>query len=453
LTQHQRTARLDTGGYDEAEALVPILIRIGRSHHPVAADPLLLPLSKIGELVITRAREDRVVRSDPMTTSLELADRSLSSRHARLMRLMGSKRAQYVLEDLHSTNGCRVNDVRIEAPQPLVHGDLVEIGQSFWCFWQRPLGQLDALLALAYSGGPISYASTVSPAMLLVLSALVRVAPTDLSLIICGESGTGKEGMAHELHQRSGRGGPLVALNCAAIPEGLVESELFGHRKGAFTGAVSDKRGLIEEAHQGTLLLDEVGDMPLPAQAKLLRVLQERSYVRLGETRNKHVDVRFVASTHHDLRQMVDSEQFRGDLYARLNGMSLQLPALRDRREDIGLLVAALLRRQLPTGAVKLSHRAYRALVHHDWPFNIRELEKALAVAAAFAEGPCLELDHLPEAVRGRAGPGAGDPGRRAEGAAEASAGGADYAAQARLIRNRSGGWLKEGIEGVSLPA
>jgi len=208
--------------------------------------------------------------------------------------------------------------------------------------------------------------------------------------------------MAEEVHRRSGRSGRLVALNCAAVPEGLMESELFGHRKGAFSGAVADKAGLVEEADGGTLLLDEVGDMPLALQAKLLRVLQEGSFLRLGDPRVRQANVRFVAATHRDLPRMVKEGSFRGDLYARLNGLTLNLPPLRERREDLCILLSALLLRQgVDLERLTVSHEALRALLLHDWPFNVRELEQALAVAMAFArDGERLKLSHLPEEVQ-----------------------------------------------------
>jgi transcriptional regulator with GAF, ATPase, and Fis domain len=330
---------------------------------------------------------------------LTLVDPSMSARHARLFRVVGPEGPLYVLNDLGSTNGCFVDGVRITEPIPLNDGAIIETGKTFWRFRLQRVSQPDRLLQLAYQGGEIDFTSSFCLELLDTLSQLTQIAPTDLSVIICGESGTGKEGMAQELHGRSGRGGPLLALNCAAVPEGLIESELFGHRKGAFTGAVSDKSGMIEAAAGGTLLLDEVGDMPLSLQAKLLRVLQERTFTRVGDTSTRRVDVRFVAATHRDLPQMVGEEKFRGDLYARLNGLTVKLPPLRDRKEDICILLSTLLARH--KGGASLSHEALRALILYDWPFNIRELDKAIAVAVAFAGADEeLKMMHLPGEVR-----------------------------------------------------
>ncbi len=241
---------------------------------------------------------------------------------------------------------------------------------------------------------------------------LEDIAPTRIPLILQGESGTGKEVMTSVIHGRSDRRGSFVALNCAAIPEGLIESELFGHRKGAFTGALSDKKGLVEEAQQGTLLLDEIGDMPLAAQAKVLRLLQEHTFTRVGETRPREADVRFVAATHRDLEAMVQDKTFRGDLFARLNGMTLRLPALRERKEDLGLLLSLFWERHAGEH-VTMDHDVYRALVLYDWPFNIRELDKTVETAAALSRrSGKIQLSHLPDAIQqaATAGPGAAAP-------------------------------------------
>jgi len=207
--------------------------------------------------------------------------------------------------------------------------------------------------------------------------------------------------MTSVIHAMAGRSGRFVALNCAAIPEGLIESELFGHRKGAFTGALTDKRGMVEEANQGTLLLDEIGDMPLAAQAKVLRVLQEQDYVRLGDTVSRKVDVRFIAATHRDLEEMVGEGSFRGDLYARLNGYGVHLPPLRERKEDLGILLSLFMTRYGQGRALEMDNEVYRGLLLYHWPFNIRELEKTVErfMALAGATGRII-FAHLPEPVQ-----------------------------------------------------
>ncbi|RYE84189.1 MAG: Fis family transcriptional regulator, partial [Myxococcales bacterium] len=245
-----------------------------------------------------------------------------------------------------------------------------------------------------------------------IAASLEKIAPTMLSVIVRGESGTGKEVAAREVHRLSGRRGPFVAVNCAAIPSQLLESELFGYRKGAFSGADRDKVGLIKAAHLGTLFLDEIGDMSLDAQAKLLRVLQAREVMPVGATSAEPVDVRIVCATHRDLALRQASGEFRGDLYARLNEYAVTLPPLRDRKEDIYLLTRALLARH-GRQDLQLAFGLMVSLLHYDWPFNVRELEACVKRAIALADGPVLEAPHLPDALReAMATYGRRDPGR-----------------------------------------
>jgi formate hydrogenlyase transcriptional activator len=229
-----------------------------------------------------------------------------------------------------------------------------------------------------------------------VLSEVETVAPTDATVLIRGETGTGKELIARALHHLSPRRErTLVKLNCAAIPTGLLESELFGHEKGAFTGAIAQKVGRFELAHQGTLFLDEVGDIPLELQPKLLRVLQEREFERLGSARSMHVDVRLVAATHRDLERMVADGQFRGDLYYRLNVFPLLLPPLRERREDVPRLVRHFTQRfarRMGRRIDTIPPEALAALVNYPWPGNIRELENLIERAVILSPGPELQV-------------------------------------------------------------
>src|SRR5207302_1217977 len=189
-----------------------------------------------------------------------------------------------------------------------------------------------------------------------------------------GETGTGKEVIARAIHAASRRPGAFVAVNCGALAPNLVESELFGHKKGAFSGATEDHNGLVRAADKGTLLLDEIGDLPVPTQAALLRVLQQREVLPLGTTKPMPVDLRVVAASHRDLEAEVGAGRFREDLWSRLAGYTAQLPALRDRREDLGLLVAALLARLVQTRPIRFTSEAGLALVQYDWPRNVREL-------------------------------------------------------------------------------
>jgi transcriptional regulator with PAS, ATPase and Fis domain len=243
-----------------------------------------------------------------------------------------------------------------------------------------------------------------SSAMSRVVELARRVAKVDATVLITGESGSGKERIARLLHAESARAsGPFIAINCGAVAESLIESELFGHARGAFTGAVGDRAGLFEAAHGGTLLLDEVGELSLAMQVKLLRVLQEREIRRVGETRTRAVDLRILAATHRDLAQRVASGEFRQDLYYRLKVVELHVPPLRERRDDV-----------LPLGRVLLANAAYRMkrritgltpqsadqLLRYDWPGNVRELENAMERSVALAHGSRVELEDLPEEVR-----------------------------------------------------
>ena len=264
-----------------------------------------------------------------------------------------------------------------------------------------------------------------APVMQSLLEQVRVIAPFQTTVLVTGETGTGKEVIARAIHNLSPRGGkPLVALNCAAVPEQLLEDELFGHVKGAFTGAHSARAGRFEQADGGTLFLDEIGDMSLPLQAKLLRVLQEREFERLGSSRTVKVDVRVVAATSADLQRRIEDGAFRPDLYYRLNVMHLRLPPLRERREDIRPLAELLLAKfcagtGLPPKS--LSEEAWVALASYHWPGNVRQLQNAVERAAVLTGAATeIRLQDLPEEVREAAAGGArapapagSEPGRR----------------------------------------
>ncbi len=242
-----------------------------------------------------------------------------------------------------------------------------------------------------------------SPAMRKVFDFIRRVAPTDSTVLIQGESGTGKELVARALHRNSSRADqPFVAINCAAIAETLLESELFGHEKGAFTGAAAQKKGKVEVAEGGTLFLDEIGELASGLQAKLLRVLQEREFERLGGTKPIKLNIRLIAATNRSLPDAVKAGTFRNDLYYRLNVVTLNVPALRERREDISVLAdhfAAKASRKCGMRAKPLSSEALGCLMHYDWPGNVRELENALERALVLGSTDSILPDDLPEAV------------------------------------------------------
>ena len=242
-----------------------------------------------------------------------------------------------------------------------------------------------------------------------------KVARHPTTVLVTGESGTGKELLARLIHAASPRAGaPFVAVNCGAIPEALLESELFGHVKGAFTSADRDRTGLFEEAHGGTLLLDEIGELPPALQVKLLRALQESEVRPVGSSQSRAVDVRVVAATNRDLAADVRDGRFRGDLFYRINVVALHLPPLRDRPEDVAPLAMHFVERcnrRLGLRVQAIAPHALRALAEHAWPGNVRELENVIERAMVLAGGATIEREHLPDAVRGRGAPSPGASG------------------------------------------
>jgi transcriptional regulator with GAF, ATPase, and Fis domain len=309
---------------------------------------------------------------------------------------------RWVLTDLGSRNGTMVDGSFVTTSVELEHLHEIRIGDALFKFVAsgadrcaayhidgRVLGERRAKLVTALVGGY---------QMDMIAADLERIAPTQLSCVLMGETGTGKEVAARELHRVSGRRGSMQAINCAAIPHNLLESELFGYRRGAFSGADRDKPGLIKLADGGTLFLDEIGDMPLEAQAKLLRVLQSREVFPLGATAPEHVDVRVICATHRDLHQYVKDQRFRGDLFARVSEHVVKLPALRERKEDVFQL-ARLFAAQYGRPQLAFSFSFVVALLHHDWPFNVRELESCIKRAAALTEGDVIDVGQLPDAI------------------------------------------------------
>jgi DNA-binding NtrC family response regulator len=308
-----------------------------------------------------------------------------------------------MLEDAASKNGTFLNSSRVTRAE-LADGDIIEAGHIFFVF--RNVESVTNEGAADVDGvdlrPPAPGLATLLPRLAERFARLDLVAPSSVSLMLQGESGTGKEVVARAVHLLSRRPGDFVAVNCGALPPTLVESELFGHKKGAFSGAIEDRPGLVRAAHRGTLFLDEVGDLPVAAQPAFLRVLQEGEVVPVGSTQPVRADVRLVSATHRDLDALVAEGGFRADLLARLRGLNVNLLALRDRREEIGLLVADLLTRLAPERArdIRFAPEAGRALVFYDWPLNIRELEKCLGAAIAIAGDGHIKAEHLPEHVQ-----------------------------------------------------
>ena len=359
-----------------------------------------LCLSDLESVSIGRG-DERNARRDAGRRHLDvqLPDDFVSTQHAHLRRQGGA----WLLEDAGSRNGCFIRGERV--PQAVLRdGDLIEIGRTFLRYRETlPAGadiptELDSQTLSPRAPGLV----TLLPDLADALAALVPIACSQVPILLLGETGTGKEVLAHAIHTLSERSGPFVAVNCGALASSLLESQLFGHLKGAFTGASRDEPGYVRAAHGGTLFLDEIGDLPGSAQASLLRVLQEREVVPLGSTRPIKVDLRVVSATHRSLDEMVARGEFRSDLLARLSGYRHQLVPLRERPEDLGLLVGDLLRRPEVGGgrALRLNPATGRRLLEHGWPLNIRELQQCLAVSAALAREGTLELKHLPAGVR-----------------------------------------------------
>jgi DNA-binding NtrC family response regulator len=366
---------------------------VGLAGDEPRSPPARLSLSGVDRVELGRADARRFTRTSTDgvdTLAIALADQRMSSRHARITRVGTT----WVLEDVGSKNGTWCAGERV-ARRTLADGDAFVLGHTAVVF--RTAGG-DAPDADDVPAAPPGLA-TLSPALAAHLDEVGRAARSGVPIEITGETGTGKELVARAVHARSGRTGAFVAVNCGALPATLIEGELFGFRKGAFTGASGDRDGFVRSADGGTLLLDEVAELPAASQAVLLRVLQEGEVVPLGADRAVKVDLRLVTATHRQLDAEVDTGRFRADLRARLLGVTVALPALRERREDLGMLTSALLDRLAPRRDVAFTADAVAALYAYAWPLNIRELERALEAALAVATDR-IELRHLPAPLR-----------------------------------------------------
>jgi DNA-binding NtrC family response regulator len=346
----------------------------------------------------------RFVEGGERVLALGVPDRRMSAGHARLERTADGG---FLAQDLGSTNGSRINGHPLGDRVELQDGDILETGRTLFLYRKAVQTGYAApadLDATALDTEPEAM-RTLVPSRASMTAALRKIAASKVPVLVTGPTGTGKELAARALHKESGRSGPFVAVNAGALPHGLVESQMFGYVRGAFTGAIRDELGFVRTADGGTLFLDEIADLALPAQAALLRVLQEGEVTPVGSPRPIHVDVRFVAATHADLEARCRTGAFREDLLARLAGCVFQLPALRDRREDLGVIMAALLPRVAP-GIHELSAGVGRALALYGWPRNVRELEQTLSAAAVIASPTgVLKLPHLPPHISTMAEP------------------------------------------------
>jgi two-component system response regulator HydG len=380
---------------DDEEVLVTSLVRHFRTHGyaPTGVYSVAEALSAI---------EASLAKAEPFSailTDLQLPDgdggRIVKAAHDRLQRcpvlvMTGSGSVSASVEAM------RLGAVTVlEKPMQLQALE-AEVRQAM---------ESQAELAVALGNAEEAGIVGTSPAIRAVLDVLLLAAPTDATVLVEGETGTGKELVAQALHRLSRRpGGPFVAVNCAALPEGLLESELFGHTRGAFTGATETRQGRFRQANGGTLFLDEIGEMPLGVQAKLLRVLQERKVQPLGSDKAHPVDVRIIAASNRNLEALVAEGKFRADLFYRLEIVPLRLPPLRERAEDVAQLAAHFLRLR---GAIRsFTPAAIDALSHYSWPGNVRELENLIARLTVLKPAGDLDVGDLPPQVRAGTRPG-----------------------------------------------
>lgn len=330
---------------------------------------------------------------------LVLDDDKVSAEHARVFQ----DGDDWLIEDLGSTNGTLVNHVRIRVAY-LKSGATVRMGSSLLRF-SLLSERVEIVASSRESLGPIV---GKSERMRQLFGVIEKIAPTGVTVVLEGETGTGKEVVARTVHQYSSRANQtFIVFDCGAVAENLIESELFGHEKGSFTGALAARQGLFEMAHSGTIFLDEIGELALDLQPKLLRALEQREVRRVGSNRPIKIDVRVIAATNRDLAEEVKAGRFREDLFYRLSVVRLQLPPLRERREDIPALVRHVLRtggfnRTADGPRVKgIATDALESLMRYEWPGNVRELTNVVERACSFAEGEFIQLEEMPDHIAG----------------------------------------------------
>jgi DNA-binding NtrC family response regulator len=362
---------------------------------------LRVALGNLHEVTVGRDSRRDLLRQGRVA-AISVPDHEISRKHLAVRRQATS----WDVVDLGSKNGILVNGEPTRLTT-LTDGDLIEAGGTLLMFREdggAPDTDRDRDLA-AETSTPTAF-RTVSTELEHRVNQLSKIARAGVAVLIRGETGTGKELIARAIHEVSGRRGPFVPINCGALPRTLIESELFGHRRGAFSGANEEREGLVRKASGGTLFLDEIAELPEESQVALLRVLQDGEVRPIGAGDSVKVDIRIVAATHQDIPARITDGRFRQDLYARLAGFEMVLPALRDRREDLGSLIAAILPNVTPTPERITLHRtAARALLRYAWPLNIRELEQALRSAVALTDTGEIRFEHLSEAIRTYAPP------------------------------------------------
>jgi transcriptional regulator with GAF, ATPase, and Fis domain len=382
----------------------PVLVLVLEAGRPRAGS-VRYRLRDLSMVHVGRGPERRAEKQGGELT-IRVPDKWMSSKHARFEPSFG----RWVLVDDDSKNGSVV-DGHSTKRAVLTDGSLIELGHTlFWFFERMPVDEASPALFEVVADDKVPGLATLVPTWEAELARVRQIASSEIPMLIEGESGTGKEVIARAIHALSARRGAFIAVNCGALPENLVESELFGYKKGAFSGAQQDHEGLVRAAHGGTLFLDEIGDLPASSQAALLRVLQEKEVMPVGGTKAVPTDLRVVAATHRDLDDMVADQAFRHDLFARLAGFRVEVPALGERRADLGLLIGLLHTRLFAADHPGFDIDAARLLLRYPWPLNVRELEQALATAVVLAKHELVRADHLPDSVRSGRPPGAPKP-------------------------------------------
>jgi transcriptional regulator with PAS, ATPase and Fis domain len=386
----------------EEQRQVPVLLIVGSTDGGLPSpDERVIPFET--SLLVGRKE---VSNREPGAALLVLRDRMVSSQHAAITRTDDG----FELRDLGSTNGTVVDGVVAQPSAKLRDGSLIFLGAHAAVFRMVSISEMAAIAAeLERPLGPVA---TVSPALAMICGKLRKLAEAGEEVLLTGETGVGKEVYANAIHRASGREGRFVAVNCAAIPRELVESELFGYAKGAHSQAAASKPGIIEEAEGGTLFLDEIGEMAPELQTKLLRFTQDRMLVPVGGTRARRIDTRILAATSRTTAPgKPGTSGLRADLSARLSAEPIRIPPLRERIEDLGALVSYFLAER----AKPFELAAFQALCLHPWPGNVRELAKVVASAEALARGGDRIMgEHLPRAIAAAPGRVRSSPGRRA---------------------------------------
>lgn len=393
MSERERTAGRTEGDSSSRPQDRPFLFTMFRAEASARFEPARHGLLQVRRVAIGRSQTpsaSRVRELGGERLELSFADPWMSGQHAVLER----EGSHFVLRDCQSRNHSYVNGVEVEETV-LRDGDILELGNTFFLFRAgvtvEPDFVDDARASEHAAGAPLT---SLSPNLERTFRRIQQIASSDVTVFLGGETGVGKEVVARAIHERSKRSGAFVAVNCAAIAPTLLESELFGHRRGAFSGATEHRVGHVLAADKGTLFLDEIGDMPLPAQAALLRVLQEREVVAVGASMPVRVDIRVVAATHRNVDALVAEGAFRADLRARLMGVSVELPPLRERLEDLGVLAGSLVQRHFRE-ARAFALEAARALVACRYVGNVRELDRRIAAAAGFGEAGSIKSSQL----------------------------------------------------------